>query len=260
MATSSRLILFSTLVSLISFYLSSTLGDQNTLQTYIIHVSLPTSEVNLESYYRSFLPVDDDLTPSSQSIHSYRHVISGFAARLTHDELQEMEKKEGFITTKPQKMLAFHTTHTPNFLGLQQNGGVWQESNYGKDVIIGLWDSGITPDHPSFHDNNMPPLSAKWKGKCEFTGSVTCNNKLSVQGTYWAVAQVIHHLIIRAMELTSSTSTGNFVDRVNIFGNANGTSAGMAPFAHIAMYKVCTEGGCEEDDMWLRLKLPFMMV
>ncbi|PHU14999.1 hypothetical protein BC332_16204 [Capsicum chinense] len=147
-------------------------------------------------------------------------------------------------------MLALHTTHTPNFLGLQQNGGVWQESNYGRSVIIGLLNSGITSDHPSFHDNNMPPLPAKWKGKCEFTGSVTCNNKLigarnllgsgSSDPPFDYTGHGTH---------TSSMAAGNFVDRANIFGNANGSLAGMAPFGHIAMYKVCTEGGCEEADM-----------
>ncbi|KAM3343767.1 subtilisin-like protease [Capsicum galapagoense] len=249
---SSRLVLFSTLVSLFSFYLRSTLGEQKKLQTYIIHVSLPTSEVNLESYYRSFLPVEEDQTSSSRLVHSYHHVISGFAAKLAHGELKEMEKKDGFITAKPQKMLALQTTHTLNFLGLQQNSGVWQESNYGRGVIIGLLDSGITPDHPSFHDNNMPPPPEKWKGKCEFTDNVTCNNKLlgarnllgggSSDPPFDDSGHGTH---------TSSTAAGNFVDHANIFGNANGTSAGMAPLAHIAMYKVCSGPGitCAEVDM-----------
>ncbi|PHU28294.1 hypothetical protein BC332_00387 [Capsicum chinense] len=234
------------------FYLRSTLGEQKKLQTYIIRVSLPTSEVNLESYYRSFLPVEEDQTSSSRLVHSYHHVISGFAAKLTHGELKEMEKKDGFITAKPQKMLALQTTHTLNFLGLQQNSGVWQESNYGRGVIIGLLDSGITPDHPSFHDNNMPPPPEKWKGKCEFTDNVTCNNKLigarnllgggSSDPPFDDSGHGTH---------TSSTAAGNFVDHANIFGNANGTSAGMAPLAHIAMYKVCSGPGitCAEVDM-----------
>ncbi|PHU15000.1 hypothetical protein BC332_16205 [Capsicum chinense] len=161
-----------------------------------------------------------------------------------------MEKKEGFITAKSQKMLALYTTHTPNFLGLQQNGSVWQEFNYDRGVIIGLLDSRITPDHHSFHDNNMPPPPAKWKERCEFTGSVTCNNKLI--GARHLLGGGLSDL---PFDYTghgthiSSMTAGKFVDRANIFGNANGTSAGMAPLAHIAMYKVCAEDGCEEADM-----------
>ncbi|KAH0973956.1 hypothetical protein GBA52_015855 [Prunus armeniaca] len=30
---------------------------------------------------------------------------------------------------------------------------------------------------------------------------------------------------------------------------ANGTAAGMAPYAHLAMYKICSEDGCTEGDI-----------
>ncbi|WMV35528.1 hypothetical protein MTR67_028913 [Solanum verrucosum] len=223
---------------------------ENDLQTYIIHVSLPEDNINFESYYRSFLPrvalhSEDD--QPSRIIHSYRHVASGFSARLSSDEVKEMEKKNGFISATPQKMLALHTTHSPDFLGLQQHFGVWEESNYGRGVIIGVLDTGITPSHPSFHDNNMPPPPAKWKGKCEFSGTVTCNNKLigarnflggSTDPPFDQEGHGTH---------TSSTAAGNFVDEANVFGNANGRSAGMAPLAHIAMYKVCALYGCPND-------------
>ncbi|KAH0666830.1 hypothetical protein KY285_028036 [Solanum tuberosum] len=189
---------------------------ENDLQTYIIHVSLPEDNINFESYYRSFLPrvalhSEDD--QPSRIIHSYRHVASGFSARLSSDEVKEMEKKSGFISAMPQKMLALHTTHTPDFLGLQQHFGVWEESNYGRGVIIGVLDTGITPSHPSFHDNNMPPPSAKWKGKCEFSGTVTCNNKLigarnflggSTDPPFDQEGHGTH---------TSSTAAGHFVDQ-----------------------------------------------
>ena len=47
----------------------------------------------------------------------------------------------------------------------------------GKGVIIGVLDTGIKASHPSFSDEGMPPPPAKWKGKCEFNGTL-CNNKL----------------------------------------------------------------------------------
>ncbi|XP_059290219.1 subtilisin-like protease [Lycium ferocissimum] len=231
----------------VSFHLS--IAEPKNLQTYIIHVSLPATEANInrESYYRSFLPeVVLDSEEPSRIIHSYHHVACGFAARLSPDEVTEMVKKEGFVSAMPQKMLALQTTHTPDFLGLHQNTGVWEESNYGRGMIIGVIDSGITPGHPSFHEDNMPPPPAKWKGKCEFAGYITCNKKLIgarsfVSGSTDPLDEDGHGTH------TSSTAAGNFVDDASVLGNANGTAAGVAPLAHIAMYKVCTKLGCAND-------------
>ncbi|KAJ0807832.1 putative tripeptidyl-peptidase II [Helianthus annuus] len=39
---------------------------------------------------------------------------------------------------------------------------------------------------------------------------------------------------------TASTAVGNLVDNANVSGLANGTASGMAPLAHLAIYKVCT--------------------
>uniref|UniRef100_A0A6N2K0M8 Uncharacterized protein n=1 Tax=Salix viminalis TaxID=40686 RepID=A0A6N2K0M8_SALVM len=58
----------------------------------------------------------------------------GFAAKLKKEEARAMEKKEGFVSAWPQNVLNVKTTYTPNFLGLQQNLGFWNHSNYGKGV------------------------------------------------------------------------------------------------------------------------------
>ncbi|CAN1186191.1 Subtilisin-like protease 3 [Linum perenne] len=83
-----------------------------------------------------------------------------------------MEAKEGFVSAWPDRTLHVHTTHTPDFLGLRQNYGFWSYSNYGEGVIIGVIDTGVIPNHPSFSDEGMPTPPAKWKGRCEFNSSV----------------------------------------------------------------------------------------
>ncbi|KAG1355082.1 hypothetical protein COCNU_07G011940 [Cocos nucifera] len=40
-----------------------------------------------------------------------------------------------------------------------------------------------------------------------------------------------------------------FVANADALGQATGTAAGMAPYAHVAVYKVCTEIGCFTSDM-----------
>ncbi|PHT55774.1 Subtilisin-like protease SBT4.14 [Capsicum baccatum] len=124
--------------------------NQNDLETYIVQLELPEDFVFSDSkdlylWHQSFLPttISDH---SSRIIYSYRHVLNGFSA-------------------------------SPSLLGLHQNVGLWKASNYGKGVIIGLLDSGITPKHPSFNDNGMTPPPAKWKGKSQ-SNFTACNNKL----------------------------------------------------------------------------------
>ena len=60
------------------------------------------------------------------------------------------------------------TTRTPEFLSLTPSTGLLNASNYGEDMIIGIVDSGVWPESPSFKDDNITSKApTKWKGKCE---------------------------------------------------------------------------------------------
>ncbi|KAF5935507.1 hypothetical protein HYC85_026636 [Camellia sinensis] len=155
---------------------------------------------------------------------------------------------ERFVTVRPQRILPLHTTRTPSFLGLHKNLGVWLRSNYGKGVIVGLLDTGITPNHPSFSDERMPPLPTKWKGKCELNRT-TCNKKLIGARSFLNSETSLPIDDFGHGTHTASTAVGNFVEGANLFGQANGTASGMAPLAHLAMYKVCGDYGCAETDI-----------
>lgn len=236
------------------------------LQTYIVHVESPNTQqtltdspsqedtdLEIENWYRSFLPATTTNSNGNENeiVYSYRHVFKGFAAKLSPDQIKEMEKKDGFISARPEKVISVHTTHSPNFLGLQQNLGFWNASNYGRGIIIGLLDSGILPDHPSFSDDGIPPPPAKWKGRCEFNSSInaTCNNKL-IGARYFRSVGMDSPLDGTGHGThTASTAAGNIVTGANVYGNANGTAAGIAPLAHVAMYKVCATSSCSESDI-----------
>ncbi|PRQ17915.1 putative cucumisin [Rosa chinensis] len=235
-------------------------GETDSMQIYIVLVERPPSNFNaqsdhedLESWYQSFLPqtiANSNQLMKPRMVYAYHNVATGFAAKLTGEEVEEMEKKDGFIYAHPERNLQLHTTHSPNFLGLQQGLGLWKGSNYGAGIIIGVLDTGITPGHPSFSDEGVPPPPAKWKGKCDFNGTF-CNNKLigarSFQGGNTTGAPPVD--IAGHGTHTSSTAGGNFVKGANVFGMANGTASGMAPYAHLAMYQVCSEQGCSESDI-----------
>ncbi|RWR89326.1 subtilisin-like protein protease SBT1.2 [Cinnamomum micranthum f. kanehirae] len=188
-------------------------------------------------------------------VYSYQHVMTGFAALLSEDEVKAMEKKDGFISANPDQLLPLHTTHTPDFLGLKQDMGVWKNSNFGKGVIIGVLDTGAMPNHPSFSDEGMPSPPPKWKGGCEF--STGCNKKIIGARSFIEGAKAMFRGTIIASPSdedghgthTASTAAGTFVKGASVLGNANGTAVGMAPLAHLAIYKVCTKLGCADSDL-----------
>ncbi|KAK6239935.1 hypothetical protein QUC31_005404 [Theobroma cacao] len=102
---------------------------------------------------------NDSESTSPQLIHVYKSAISGFAAKLSTKELESLKKMTGFLSATPDEMLTLHTTRSPQFLGLELGKGLWNASNLESDVIIGVVDSGIWPEHISFQDEGMPPAT-----------------------------------------------------------------------------------------------------
>ncbi|XP_020263237.1 subtilisin-like protease SBT1.4 [Asparagus officinalis] len=154
----------------------------------------------------------------------------------------------GFVQAFPDRIIPLLTTHTPDYLKLTGPSGIWNRTNLGKGVIVGVLDTGITPGHPSFHDDGVPPPPASWKGQCNLEKG--CNNKVigarafQISSTKADPTDDIGH-----GTHTASTIAGNFVQNVNAFGLGNGTTAGMAPHAHLSIYKVCQVSGCRSADI-----------
>ncbi|XP_057775359.1 subtilisin-like protease [Salvia miltiorrhiza] len=211
------------------------------LATYIVHID---PQIDDQHSFLATAVTDEE----PRILHHYRHVFSGFAARLSADEAKAIEGKDGFVSARRERVYELDTTHTPDFMGLHQNTGFWKASTYGRGVIIGMIDSGITPGHPSFDDEGVPPPPAKWKGDCGFK-SAACNNKLIGARTFDAGSETAADEIGHGT-VTASTAGGNFVSGASILGSANGTAAGIAPLAHVAVYRVCgPKAGCPESDV-----------
>jgi subtilisin family serine protease len=207
--------------------------------------------MSLEDWYRSFLPPGMARSkPQSPFIHTYREAILGFAVNLTKEEAEYTKSNDGVLMVYQDSLIPLFTTHTPDFLSLRPNGGVWSSIGMGEGIIIGFLDTGVDFAHTSFDDAGMATPPAKWRGTCDF-GSVKCNKKLiggkSLIGgennpdpPQDDVGHGTH---------TASTATGRFVQGASVLGSGNGTAAGMAPHAHLAMYKVCNEQGCFGSDI-----------
>ncbi|ONK81730.1 uncharacterized protein A4U43_C01F32300 [Asparagus officinalis] len=206
------------------------------------------NDLDRENWYKSFLPSTHLPTGEPRMIYSYKHASSGFAARLTRKEVQDMESVEGFLSAHPDQIHTPCTTYSPEYLGLnQKEDGLWKRTKYGGGVIIGVVDYGIRPTHHSFKGDGVPSPPKSWGGKC--IPPITCSNK------------IIGALGLRRGQETSaedddghgthtaSTAAGNFVDGASILGLAWGTASGTAPHAHLAIYKVCFDQCVASDIM-----------
>ncbi|HEV8623916.1 MAG TPA: S8 family serine peptidase, partial [Acidimicrobiia bacterium] len=221
-------------------------------------------------------------------VHRYRSAFSGFAARLTSVEAAGLARTAGVVAVTPDTVshpLADRHSpppgddalgqETPAFLGLR--AGIWARlggpAKAGEGVKIGVIDTGIYPEHPSFADAPVgsdgerydgPAYSAPtgWKGICQAGANfpaTACNNKL-IGARYFVEGFGAKNL--KKGEFLSprdanghgshvaATAAGNYGVAPRIAGHNLGIPAlsGIAPRARIAAYKVCWTGTAASGD------------
>lgn len=215
---------------------------------------------------------------ASNVTHQYHVVFNGFAAMLTDAEVRALKKNSGVANITADEVLQPNTNYTPGFIGLDKEGGLWQQlggqAAAGENMVIGIIDSGIWPENPSFADkvdaNGVPSHNgttqvygappASWKGACvagEGFGESNCNNKLIGARYFKAATQSLHWTeFLSARDSvagpvgkgghgthTASTAGGNANVKVINDGLQLGIVSGVAPRARIAAYKVCWTDG-----------------
>ena len=155
------------------------------------------------------------------------------------------------------------------------------QQSAGEGVIVGVLDTGIWPEHPSFSDPDpsgkafaapptVPGSNGFGSGGPRSTGDFgnqawnvndapfACNNKLigayTFLDTYKAVVGLLPTEFDSARDAeghgthTTSTAAGNGGVSASIFGVPRGIVSGIAPRAHVIAYRVCGIDGCYRSD------------
>lgn len=247
--------------------ISTCLGSK----VYVVYMGSARNEEPDESVWRDhqmLASVHSGRMEEAQASHlySYRHGFRGFAAKITDQQASEIAKMPGVVSVFPNTKRKLHTTHSWDFMGLvgEETMEIPGYSTKNQvNVIVGFIDTGIWPESPSFSDEGMPPVPAKWKGQCqsgEAFNVSSCNKKLIgarfyVSG-YEAEEDMTSKVTFKSPRdssghgsHTASTAVGRYVQNMNYNGLAAGGARGGAPMARVAVYKTCWDSGCYDVDL-----------
>ncbi len=204
--------------------------------------------------------------------YDYTVTNNGIAAELTGAQAATLSKTPGVMSVVEDQLSKPDTTFSPDFMNMNAPGGIWArqggQDDAGRGIVVGIIDSGIWPESASFATTSSIGAPKKWHGECVAgeDGSFAvnlCGRKLIGARYYvetFGAGNVAEEDFLSPRDgsghgsHTASTAAGNMGVAVSIDGNPIGTASGMAPMAHVAMYKVCWEGapgvttGCFNSD------------
>lgn len=218
-----------------------------------------------------------------QVVHRYEKIFKGASMVVPSGSIPQVADANGVQAVYLDELLQPDTEASPGFIGATtiwaQMGG---QGNGGEGVTVGILDTGIWPEHPSFSDPDpfgepyaapavLPGSNGFGAGParstCDFGNTAhnpddvafTCNNKLIGAYEFLDTFELINNFAANEFDSardddghgthTASTSAGNGGVAASIFGVARGTVSGIAPRAHVIMYRVCTaNAGCYSSD------------
>ncbi|XP_057749677.1 subtilisin-like protease SBT1.6 [Arachis stenosperma] len=256
---------------ILAILLSQTLfayaSDQPSKKTFIFRVDSQSKPSIFPTHYHWYT---SEFTDQHRILHVYDTVFHGFSAVLTDDQVASISQHPSVLAVFEDRRRQLHTTRSPQFLGLRNQRGLWSESDYGSDVIIGVFDTGVWPERRSFSDLNLGPIPSRWKGVCERGARFSprsCNKKLigaryfskgheagASSGPLNPINETIEFRSPRDADghgtHTASTAAGRYAFQANMSGYASGIAKGVAPKARLAVYKVCWKNaGCFDSDI-----------
>lgn len=211
--------------------------------------------------------------PSARMGYWLQTVYGGVAARVPANSIGTLLGVPGVAAV--QKDTVNHPLDdNTSFIGATN---VWPSlggsAHAGSNVVVGVIDTGVWPESPMLSPTGVSAPAGGLKG-CQFgDGSDTahlgptfsCNNKLI--GAYSKMATYMANITTDGQEFcndttnvcsprdpeghgthTTTTAAGDCVTSAVLYGVERGPVCGIAPGAHVEMFRVCAAQGCFSSD------------
>jgi subtilisin family serine protease len=110
---------------------------------------------------------------------TYQVTLNGFSADLSGAQVDALRSSKDILGVFPDEIRHPDAQSSTDFLGLGDDkrgkGGVWEETggvkHAGEGVVVGVIDTGIAPEHPSFDGDKLKKKPKKSKGEPYSDGS-----------------------------------------------------------------------------------------
>jgi Subtilase family len=210
--------------------------------------------------------------PAANIRQTFQTVYGGVEAQVPANAVTALLQVPGVAAVQRDTLEQPQDDNT-QFIGAT---GVWPSlggsTTAGSNVIVGVIDTGVWPEHPMLADQGLPSTGGSYA--CQF-GSGTdvahlgapfvCNNKLI--GAYAFTQTYMANVGSDGQEFcnnatgecsardseghgthTTTTAAGGCVTHAVLYGVERGPVCGIAPGAHVIQYRVCMKLGCFSSD------------
>ena len=235
----------------------------------------------LENKQQVFLSkANSKLGNSLNVIYTYKNTFNGMAVSLTQTEAAQLANLSDVAYVERERTEQMDTDTGPIHIGATEvwSGEGQSAVNMGEGVIIGIIDSGVNTDHPSFadvggdgYDHTNPWGEGVYVGDCATDFVELCNDKLIGVRSYSSVTDNYLDAAVFGDtpppangedygghgSHTASTSGGNILKNVPLLDGETGELegdginttgfefeqiSGVAPHANIVSYQICNPG------------------
>jgi subtilisin family serine protease len=242
-------------------------------------LSIKENRAAVNTYERHLSAIDARVTgaiknriPQVKVLRSFHLAYGGLSVLVPANRARDLLAIDGVVAIHEDALNKPLTNVTPRFVKAAQ---VWPSQGgdvlAASDVLVGVLDTGIWPEHPSYEDLGLPPFEEEVG--CEFNPSgdpllgddFDCQDKLV--GAYAFLDTYLSVFDAEDGEFcnndtgecsardsdghgthTSSTAAGDAKRPADIFDVPRGKTSGMAPGARLIMLRVCLLNGCFESD------------